>query len=281
MNWFWLAILAMLSYSVLGILFKLVSLREHNPYLISFLYLFFSSFFTLPFVLIQGANFNVDLSIWLWLFLSIVVYTLASTLNFKAFQVTDVSTATILTRSAPLWILIGGTLIFREMLTLRQIFGSFLVILSIVILGLTSKRIRFQRGELYALFSGLMFGIGALFDKGLLNFFNLAWYQFLSLILTSVSIYVFYRKEISLDGLLSKKVTLLMIALMGILLTIGNVFLFTAYKSNGFVSLTNIITQVRIPIISVFGIVFLKEREKIPNKLLATILILVGAILLR
>jgi len=280
MTWFWWAILAVVAYSILGVLFKLVSNVEKNPLLISFMYLFVSSLCSFPLIIREGANFNVSSFVWFMLGLSIVVYTLASTFNFRAFQVADVSTATILTRSAPLWILIGGVFLFGEQLSPKQILGCLLVLAAIIILGLTGKRIKFERGELLALFSGLMFGAGALFDKWLLNYFNLSWYLFLSLFLTAVAIFVTFRKQIDLNGLLSKRKFLLMILIMGLLLTIGNVFLFTAYKDNGYVSLTNIITQMRIPIISLVGIVFLKERDKILNKIIATALIVIGIILL-
>ena len=272
--------MAVVAYSILGVLFKLVSNVEKNPLLISFMYLFVSSLCSFPLIIREGANFNVSSFVWFMLGLSIVVYTLASTFNFRAFQVADVSTATILTRSAPLWILIGGVFLFGEQLSPKQILGCLLVLAAIIILGLTGKRIKFERGELLALFSGLMFGAGALFDKWLLNYFNLSWYLFLSLFLTAVAIFVTFRKQIDLNGLLSKRKFLLMILIMGLLLTIGNVFLFTAYKDNGYVSLTNIITQMRIPIISLVGIVFLKERDKILNKIIATALIVIGIILL-
>lgn len=282
MSWFVYSLLAMACYSVLGILFKLVSNEKTNPYFVSFMYMVLSSAFTFPLIFIrEGFNFNVPLIVWLALLASAVVYTLASVFNFKAYAATDAATATILTRSFLLWVLIGGVIIFKENLTTKQIIGCLLIIASVIVLGLSSARIKFKTGELFGIFSGLFFGAGALFDKGLLKYFNLTWYQFLSLFLTGILVFVTFRKRMNFAATVKSKQTLSVIAAMGALLTLGNIFLFSAYQNQGYVSLTNMITQLRIPVIFLYGFLFLRERERLPNKIVSTVFLITGAVLLK
>jgi uncharacterized membrane protein len=83
-----------------------------------------------------------------------------------------------------------------------------------------------------------------------------------------------------------KKVELPSLWIIGLLIvttvlyTYSAIFTYKSYQS-GPISIITIINQIEVPIVVLFGVVVFREKDNIINKILATVLMIIGAYLLR
>lgn len=281
MSWFYLALTAAFLYALTEIIGKYVTDKKSHPLILGVVANFYALIISTVMLFFQEVKYPSSVLIFLLATIAGLMYGLGTITYYASLKIIPVPEFTLLTRGTVLFIIIGGSLIYDEHFTWKQIAGTVMIIISIIILNLKGKKITLSKGSLLAILTALFFAVGAIIDKGIINNFSVTAYQVFSYGTTTlfmVLIFLFARKQkLKFPPV---KTHLLLLTTSAIFATCA-FLMYTAYQRDGPVSLVNLITQVRIPIVAIYGYLVLKEKESLLNKIIALILIVFGTYLIQ
>lgn len=250
----------------------------------------FSIFFQLLTGLLIGAfgSFFSDMSfpsrwsgIWVNLILMTVLYALGNVFIFKSLKLVEASVFTVIFSSRALFTTLGSTLLLHEGLNARQMGGTLLIILGVVLVTLKSAKISFSRNEIYALLAGACFGFANTNDRILLKTLNLYPFVFLAFVVPAIMIAVVKPNAAKKMKAFFGKILLTRMIMLCIVYAVSAITFFAALQASpnssqvASMNLTNVILTVLL------SIVFLHERTNVPKKLAGAIASFVGLLLVR
>jgi drug/metabolite transporter (DMT)-like permease len=292
--WFWLVVIS----GFVGTgkdLFNRAALKDRGDSLtFSFLYQLVPVVFALP-LFAFGLNFPSGVFPYFLLVVIGVVDTFSVFLIMESFKYLDVSLRAIVYQLRLLWVLIISVLILGETLNLAKIIGVFLIFSGIslaifkkrklgwfqrIIIRILGKKDRKGKGVLVTLLASLLTALEIVGVKYLLSQFSVSFVIFGTL-LVSALIFLFLVPDL-------KNRTLFLIKgpkrrVVWLTLFLGTVGIFLSLQAMAMTELSRV-----NPILESFkiltilgGIVFLKERERVWQKILGGILTAVGVILVK
>ncbi|MBI5223261.1 DMT family transporter [Candidatus Micrarchaeota archaeon] len=233
----------------------------------------------LPFFLVQYKS-PSDPFAYILVGLASLCYALFTYLIFETHANLELSISTPIRRLVLVFTLILSIFVLKETLTAQKIAGTLLIFLGLVFLtsGGANFSLSNKKGIVLAILTALIASFSFMIDKLALNFFTPATFSFLVYFIPAMILFPFVKnKRVSVIALVKNKP----LPLFGtvILGCSSYYFLLTAFLS--------IDTSTVIPIyelnglVAVLGgIIFLKERQKMKEKLLAALVVLVGALLI-
>ena len=239
-----------------------------------------SSIFLLPIFLIEF-KFPEQHFAWFLIIISSVLWATVAYTGFKAYSLLDVSIKTPIGKSKILFVLLLSVIFLKETLTLEKVLGTTLIFCGIIFLtykkGKQFGNLRDQGVQLTLLSSFLM-SIVLLIDKYATNFFNPGMYSFLVFFLPAIIIFPFIiKRKTELKSILTNrfKATVLTVLL-------GTTYYYLLLRAFKFEEVSVVIPIIEMStLIAVFGgIKYLKEGTEIAKKIIAAIIIILGAILL-
>ncbi|EKD67592.1 MAG: hypothetical protein ACD_48C00323G0002 [uncultured bacterium] len=281
MNWFYFALLATIVYSIAEIIGKYVTNEESEPVYIGLLSAFFSAI-----VAFSIAIFRHD--IWyhltvlnvMGLFASSFVTSVGIITYFKSLQLSDVSEFVLFIRTQVLFVFVGGIIIFSDRFTQSQLFGIIAMAIGIIVISISKTKIKLHKGNILAIVTAILFGIGVFIDKAIVNDFSAtlysALYYGLNTLFLLIPAFFAYKQKKKFPSIKSS----LFLFVTGTFYVLSAIWSFTAYQMGGMVSLMTIIAQLQIPILVLYGLFVFKERDRIPQKILSMICMGIGAYLL-
>jgi uncharacterized membrane protein len=143
------------------------------------------------------------------------------------------------------------------------------------------RNIRVSRGSILALGTALLFGIGALIDKAIIHNFSAIFYTGFNYLVTTlfllVPTYLRFRKT----RIVPNQKTHGFMLFSALFYSLSAFSFYSSYHNQGYVSLTGIIGQLQIPLVVLYGIIILREKGNLVKKISATVLMIIGAYLLR
>lgn len=219
----------------------------------------------------------------LLLFLNGLVMAIGYVLFFASFKRVELPIATLLTKTSVLVFILGGVFLFNEQLTALHIPGTVLIICSFLVLPSLGRMsgIRFSKWMGGLLVAGILFGISVLMDNYLSTYFSPFLYLGLLFAMTALILTLYFLiVDRSLFVLTSRKM-LTQQTVSSILSVAGQAFLLNSYRLGGMVSISNILALIRLPIVVLLGILFLKEHDNWQRKVLAMSILVVGLVLLK
>lgn len=255
--------------------------KKINPIIFSILFQFMTSFIVLIFGLFKKQIiFPPIQSLLLNLFLMALFYGFANIFIFKALRLIEVSKFTIIFTNRIFFTVLASSILLREGLKTSQLFGLLLIIGAIIIVNLRSTRIKFQKGDLFAILATILFGFALTNDKFLLKSFNIYTYAFINFMFPSILCGAIYFSQFKNLKYLFQPRIFMKILVLCIVVAVSVLTMFLAFQigSNSSqivsLSLTNVIVAVLL------SIILLGEKENIIKKIIATILSFVGVFLL-
>ena len=279
MSWLALTLLGILVFSPKSILYRLLMRdAESDPYAQSVVFFGLGGTFALLFALLHGGfQVRIPSSQLLW-FLPLTVFaTVGPVLLFKAYQRIEASEVPILQTSQNLWAVLGAFLFLREPFSVSKIVGTLVVILGIVMTLWRGKKLRINEGAALVILATLFYAA-----MDLVSFYIARDFDAISLI-----VYVCYLPVLALLLLRPRTVRkisyyfkpryALGVSVLALCDTVGTICFFYAYQAGRnaaqIVPLGGLITNNSV----LLGIIFLKERTHIPNKLIGALVTVAGA----
>lgn len=283
MNWFLLVIISALTGSFARILQKvLLNDKDNHPAAFAFVFQITVSLIMLVWALIEGFKVPNLMPLIPNVIAMALLYSLGNIFLFKAFKSAEASEATILLSSSTIWSVFSAVVLLGEKLTLTKLIATILIFLGVSVVYYSKSKWKLNISHLFALLSGIFFGVGFTNDAFLVGKFdNVSSYMFLAFLLPGFTILILQPKAIKqLKHFLHKDV-IAKLSLTSMFYGISALTVFQAYKNGGEASVISPISQTSVLMTVVISYLLLKERDRLFNKALGSLLVLSGVWLLR
>lgn len=283
MNWFILTIISATTSSLTKILQKLfLDKKGANPMTFSFVFQLIIAFIFLLYCLITKTLYIPKLShIVTNLILMAMFYGLGNICIFYAFKLTEASESAIIFSSSSLWAVLSAVIFLKESLDMIKIMGIILVLSGLIAVNYAKTSWKVNRGHFFAIIAALCFGLGFTNDMFVIREFkSVASYSILAFAFPGLLTIFFSPKLIFDIPYFFKPNKLIGILLPAIIYSISAFTIYNAYKLGGQASIISSISATSTIMTVIISYFFLKERDRIPNKILGTILTFIGVLLL-
>src|ERR1700722_7497805 len=226
--------------------------------------------FTFPPISKYPINFILNASLWG-----------LSTLGlFKAYQYIEASEVTILLTFESVVTILAAIVFLHEKFTSLNVVGTVFIILAVVYMSQTSTKLKFNKGVLYALGSGILAGFAIVNDTFMLKHADTLSYLTVGFFLPGLFILLLRPKVVTKMKPLLQFAVLKKNALFTLIYTIGGIFFYLAISRGGEASQVNTIAQANVVVTVLLAALFLNERDHIFKKFVCAILVTIGVLLL-
>lgn len=240
---------------------------------------------SLPFALYQGISFEITSTTLLLLLGMTLVYTIGPSLYYIGLSKVDLSETTILDSSGVLWSVLFGTLLLGEVFTFSKFLGVGLILLAVGIVSFHPKTlsIKLSKYELLLIIAPIFYALGAIFDNRLVSYSDALSYLPITFILAGSVMFatnIHRLHDVGRSTLLNKSF-LKTIVVNGVFLFLTYYCVMLAYELGGEVSRMFPIQQLESIIVPLLGILLLKERNRVPQKIIAALVAMLAVMMLR
>jgi transporter family protein len=283
MAWLFLAIISAILGGLTRVLQKvLLTEKDSDPYAFTFIFQITVAFFFLLYLLVtksmnipnlSGVIFNI--------ILMMVFYGVGNLFTFKAFKLAEASEVAVIFASSTLWSVISAFFILGEKITNLKIVGIILVIFGLIVINYVKTSWKINRGHLFALLAAVLFGVAFTNDLFIMKrFSSVASYSMFAFSLPSLVPLIFNPKSIKHVPYFLKGKVFLKLAICSFIYAADAFAIYIAYKMGGPATAISPISATSLIFTVVISYIFLKERDRVWNKIFGTLLTLIGIFLL-
>lgn len=199
---------------------------------------------------------------------------------FKSYSLIDVSLKAPIDKSRLFFALIIGIIFLGETLTISKVIGTILIFFGIVLVTYKKKETKSKtstRGVVYSIIAALIMATVLSLDKYAMNYFNAEMYPFLVFFLPVFFLAPFVINRI--DEVKSVFKNSFKWTFLVIILAVSHYYLIL--KAFQYLEATVVIPILELSALFAVlgGIIILKERENMGKKIIATIICMIGAVL--
>lgn len=281
MNWIILILLSVITYSISVILQKLI-LKENksDPVVFSF-------------------AFQITTGLIIWLYAGIthqliwqptkeivtnligmtLLYGMGNILIFKGLQLIEASKFTILFATRAIFTIAGSTLLLGEALQNIQYLGASLILLGIILVNTTQKKLSIGKKDLYVIMGAICFGIANTNDRYLLSSLNLYQFVILAFLMPGLFVGFVYLKRMTYLRTLIQNQLWKKILILSTVYAASAVLFFAALQATPNSSQVAAINLTSTIMIAIMGITLLKERSHMLNKIIGAGITFLGLLL--
>ncbi len=282
MSWQLLVGLSILLFSINGLLHRvLMKDSKSDPNAQAFMFTTIVGLLGLVIVLFQGGlKSHISLVQLPYFFLIASFTTIGSIFAFKGFKYIEASEHTILLTSSKLWSLIGAVVFLGETLTLRKLVAGVMIVSGVMIAEWRKHKFVVNIGGLYVLLAAASYATGEILSFYILRNFDSTAFLVYCSFLSAIIILVLNPNVLSKLSFYTKPSNLANIVTVSVNDTLASLFLYTAYQLGrnalqiGPLMATQTIATV------VLALVFLRETDNIPQKILGSLIAVIGTILI-
>lgn len=286
MNWLVLTILAIISRATYSIATKLQSKNiKISSVSLAFLLTAFAAFLTLPLSpFIGGISLNGIEKHWVSMILIILTQVFGNILFFKGVKRLDAGTAQIAFSSIIIWGVMLSIAFLNSHFSITQLFGIFLLLAAIIMIQYQERRLKLNIGVIYIIISAAFFAVFQVASAAVARAVSPATYLSLTYFGAAVLFCLIYPKVIKKDLISLKKavkLTFINTLFASIASLLYFVFAYFAYQRAPDRGIVVILLTSQVILSVIFGMIFLKERDHILRKLVASILAFIAGALIQ
>lgn len=230
----------------------------------------------IPFFEIKLAT---DPKVYLFLGLSIIFYTINDRLNTTVRSGIEASTFSMIHQLATVFMIFAGIVFFKEPFIIQKIIGACLIVFSNLLIFYKKGSGKPNKYVALGILANVCYAIALFLDVNISNEFNLPIYISITLGIPSILIFIFERIKFSDLKNEFKNGNKKFIFITAITWSLSILAQLRAYQL-GNVSVVAPLCSLSVILNVIVGYVALKERDNIPKKLIAAILIILGIILI-
>lgn len=225
-------------------------------------------------------KFPSDTKVYLFLGLSIIFYTVNDRLNTTVRSGIEASTFSIIHQLSTVFMIFAGILFFKEPFILSKIIGALLIVFSNVLIFYKKGTGKPNKYIILGIIANIFFTIALFLDVNISDNFNLPIYTALTLGIPAILIFIFEKIKISDIKEEFKNGNKKAMIITSLSWSLSIVTQLRAYQL-GNVSVVAPLCTLSVILNVIVGYFFLKEKEKLPKKIIAALLIILGIILIR
>ena len=227
-------------------------------------------------------KFPSDWHLYIWLLLAIVFYAINDKLKSIGYKHLDISIISIMTQLSKVFLVVIGVLFFKESVEANELFGVVLILTGGVLVVFRKGAFVINKYIWVMIAAAVAVAIALSIDVGISAQFNLAIY------LVAVSIFpvflIFLTERKSVDDLKkefyrSNKKRRWYFILAGVGIALASLTYLGALRQ-GQVSVVAPLTSLVVVVNTAIGYIFLKEKNALIKRLIASLLVVMGVFLL-
>lgn len=212
--------------------------------------------------------------------IAIISYGIGHIVYAKTLQRVEASAFSVLFATHAVWVMILGIILLQETITAIQIVGTVLIFLSIFVLTKNIRQIFQDKGTLYGLLTGILFGIAITAWSYVGRHTDTVSWAAISFILPALFVLIIRPRTIYDITPLLKPVILSRLTLLAVFYGVGAFTMLLAYKY-GDLAIVSPLRQAGVVVTVLIALTFLaSERTNIVKKLIAAIICTVGVVLI-
>lgn len=276
---FWV-IVYLISATIFAHTFKKANRNMKNAGSLTILLEIFTALFSLFIIPLFEFKIPTNPNIYFTLFIVTIIYAATDRLNIEARYGLDPSTFSMLKQLSTVFMIIFGLLFFNEELVINKIIGAVIIVLANVILAFEKGKFRINKYFIMAFISNFLFAIAMSINVNIAENFNIAFYTIITVLLPAIYIFIFERhnfKELKSELALYNKKQFLISAFTWALMLISSV---KAYELGSIIIVAPLFALTSI-INALIEFFFTNDKNKLAQKLISAILLIIGVILVR
>lgn len=280
MEWLIFVILYLIVSVIFNQFYKITTQKLIKPGALTILLEVIGSVAILLFIPFFEFKFPIDPKIYIFLGLSIIFYTINDRLNTTVRSGIEASTFSIIHQLSTVFMIFAGVLFFKEPFILNKFIGALLIVVSNILIFYKKGSGKPNKYILLGILANICFTIALFLDVNISDNFCLPIYVFLTLGIPSVIILIFERikiKDVVEEYKNGDKKAIWITSLSWSLSILTQL---RAYQL-GNVSIVAPLCALSVILNVIMGYFLLKEKDNLPKKIVAALLILLGIILIK
>jgi len=277
-NWILWVIVYLISAVVFAQSFKIANKNMKNAGILTILLEVFTGIFSLLMIPIFDLKFKLDISRFLTLLIVVCIYAVTDRLNTEARYGLETSTFSMVKRLSTVFMIIFGFIFLKEPIILNKVLGALIIIVANVILTYNKGKFEINKYLIMAIISQFLFAIAMIINVDLSDHFNLAFYTWMTVTIPAFLISVFGKhkpKDIINEFKLYDKKSFMIAAFSWALMLNSSI---RAYQLGSITIVAALLSLT--PILNALAeLIFNKNKERIIQKIIVSILLILGVIL--
>lgn len=279
-HWVFIVILYLIFAVIFGQTYKIITNNMKNAGALTVLAEGVAGIASLLFIPFFELKFSSNIYVYLFLGLACVFYALNDRLSTTVRMGVEASTFSIIKQTKTVFMIIAGLLFFKDPFVLTKVIGAFLIVVSNILVFYKKGTFKANKYLLLGLLASICITIALFIDVNYSNEFNLPLYVSFTTLLPALLIFIF--DKIKFKDLVEeyKNCNKKLLFTVGITWAIMMILSLYAYQL-GQVSLVAPLCSLTVILNVIVGYLFLKERTRMPQKIIAAILIVISVILIK
>ena len=279
-NWKFWVILYLISAVIFAQTFKKSNRNMKNAGSLTILLEVFTALFAILFIPFFTIKFSQDINIYLTLLVVTIIYAMTDRLNIEARYGLDPSIFSMLKQLSTVFLIILGFIFLKEEIVLKKVVGSMLIIISNVMLAFDKGKFKLNKYFIMSFISNFLFAVAMLINVNISNYFNLAFYTILTVFTPSMLIFIFGKhslKELKCEFNYYDKKYFLLASFCWCLMLIASV---RSYQLGNVTLIAPLLTLTSI-LNTMYEYFVCKNKSKFIQKVIASILIIIGVVIIK
>jgi drug/metabolite transporter (DMT)-like permease len=280
--WYILSLISLVLFSTSSVLQRrLLAKTNLNPVVYGFVFQVLVGILAIPIFFFRPGIISKSIQIWEFIAIAVIFYSIANLLLFLGVKILEISQVSIVGSTRSLWVLFGSAIVLGERITFQKAAGVFLIILALITIFWTGGNLKPTKGHLLILAGAFFSAAGYVTDGLILRSFSAAFYLVISSVATGIGTLALYPKSVKqVNHLLNKEVAI-WVFVTSLLFSLAVYLLYYSYQAGGTISSIIPITQSAAVLTIIFGIIFLKETTRLPQKIFSAVISFIGVFLLK
>jgi drug/metabolite transporter (DMT)-like permease len=276
--WFVFACISGLFYTISGLISRRMLKGNKDSWAYSFYFSFIGALISIPFM-ISSLKVAHSFSLWILLILAGVLIVIQNLLIFKSTNFLEPSVQGIITKFRLVWVFIFGLIFLGEHFSVMKLVGTVLTILAGLLLVKKFKKVQSTQGIVLAFISTIFYAVIIVFYKYLFTEFNSSSLTFFIFFIPAViNVFIMPNSLKRITKMMQEsKLSVILACALGAFANLTMNYALTL----GEASKVLVIIEAFLIITLVGEHIFLKEKDHLITKIIAAIIVVAGAILIR
>ena len=261
--------------------FKKVNRTMKNASALTVLLELFTGLFAIVMSIFFKYTFPSDIKVYITLFVVTIIYAVTDRLNIEARYGLSPSNFSMLKQLSTVFLVIFGLLFLREQLAFKKILGAIIIVVSNVMLAVNKDgKFEFNKYFIFCLISNFLFAVAMFINVNISSMFNIGIYTLITVFIPSIIIKLFSRlsfKALEEEFNLYNKPLFILVSFAWCMMLISSV---KAYEYGSISVVAPLLTLTALTN-TIYEFIVDKDKKRFYYKLVISILILIGVILIK
>ena len=279
-NWVFIVILYLVFAVIFNQTYKILANNMKNAGALTVLAEVLAGLACLLFIPFFEIKFSSNIYVYMFLGLACVFYALNDRISTTVRKGLEASTFSIIKQTKTVFTIFIGLIFFKDPFVLTKVIGAFLIVISNILAFYKKGSFKSNRYVWLGVLASIFLTIALFIDVNYSKEFNLPIYVSMTILLPALLIFIFDKVKIKDIVAEYKNCNKKILFTVGITWAIMMILSLYAYQL-GKVSVVAPLCSLTAILNVIVGYIFLNEKSRLPQKIIAAILIVISVILIK